>query len=96
MKAEIIGEAVAAMTARLAEPRTIDTIKTLLSGLTKNKQTIDFDQEFAQEYGTLSELVWFALEVNFSSFLSGNPFIEGLAGRVKRSGLGTSIGGSGG
>lgn len=45
------------------------TIEELLSLTTKNKFAIDFDNEFAGDYGTLLTLLWEVISFNFADFL---------------------------
>jgi len=46
------------------------TIEELLSETTVNKYTIDVDNYFAGNYGTLFQLLWEIVEFNFSSVFS--------------------------
>ena len=45
------------------------TIMEMLSLTTKNKFAIDFDTEFAGNYGTLLQLLWEIVSFNFADFL---------------------------
>lgn len=46
-----------------------NTVFELLSLTTKNKFNIDFDNEFAGNYGTLLQLLWEVVTFNFADFL---------------------------
>ena len=100
-KKDVSPEAMAAMTRKILEalgdPRIQDAVQSMLKTVTKDGIRVDFDQEFAGSYGPLVQLIPFALKINFSSFLAGNPdvaaFVHRLEGmtRAKQ----TSTGGSG-
>lgn len=53
-----------------------ETIIELVSETTKNKQMIDFDNEFAGNYMTLFKLIWEIIQFNFSDLLFSQPLEE--------------------
>lgn len=77
------GDALAALAGKLAESGTPGLIQKLVSGVTKNGRDIDFETEFSADYGILTQLVMWLLEVNFSSFLAGNPVLAGLLAKAE-------------
>ena len=85
LDAGMMGEAVAKMTDRLAEPKTVELIKTLLTDLRKNDARIEFDDYFAANYGELAELLFWSLKENFGSFLAGSSLFGSLAKKVQKS-----------
>lgn len=91
----IMGDAVAKMTERLAEPGTIDLVKTLLTDVRRNDKKIDFDDYFASNYSDLPSLIGWSLKENFGSFLAGNALLAALAEKAQTSIRATSTGGSG-
>lgn len=101
--AGFIGDAVAKMTARLAERSTVDLVKLLLRDLRKTEdgkpKKVVFDDEFAANYGQLAELIWFSLRLNFASFfgesLGGSDWVEAFKKKIMESIQEASIGGSG-
>ena len=66
---ELVGRAISALTARLDEPKTIETVKTLCAELRKNSKPISFDLEFSGNYGTLVRIIAWLIKENFESFL---------------------------
>jgi hypothetical protein len=46
-------------------------LRSLLSGIAIDNKGIDFDEEFAGNYGFLIKVVTFALQENFGSFFEG-------------------------
>ena len=50
-----------------------DTVMELLSETYKNKQSINFDTEFAGNYMTLFKLLWEVIQFNFSDLLFMQP-----------------------
>lgn len=101
LDAGMLGEALAKMTQRLAEPSTIQLAQLLLKDLQKGNGKgglgpVDFEMEFAANYGTLIQLLAWSIRINFSSFFDGNPVLGALLGKAKESIRGVSIGGSGG
>lgn len=91
----MLGEAVAKMAQQIAEPGTIDLIKDLLVNVRKNDKPVEFDDEFAANYGILSELLMWSLRENFGSFLAGNSLLGGLAKKAMTSMSAPSTGESG-
>jgi hypothetical protein len=65
----------ATICSKLGDPGTVDLIQKLLGGITKNMRQVNFDLEFAGNYGVLCGLIKWSLEVNFSSFFVGNPVL---------------------
>lgn len=84
LKAEAVGEAIAKMTARIAEPATVQLIETLLPDLRRNDEKIVFDDYFAANYGELTSLLIWSVKENFGSFLAGNPLLAKLAGKAQQ------------
>jgi len=80
---ERMAGALSALAVRLAGDGTVDTIKTLLRSLCKKTgrgfSQVDFDDEFAGNYGVLAEVVGQAIKLNYSSFFSGSAVARGLA-----------------
>lgn len=89
MDAGLMGEAVAKMTQRLADPQTVELIKSLLNGVRRNDKPVEFEDYFAANYGELMQVVAWSIRENFGSFLAGNTFLGGLAGKVQASMQGT-------
>lgn len=79
---ELASNVLGSMGMALAKPGTVPMVKQLLSDLFKNEGGIfipvNYDVEFAANYGVLSQLVMFALKVNFESFFVGNPALRSL------------------
>lgn len=83
-----LGQAVGALTSRLSEPGTIELVKELLADLQKHEPNstmsrVNFDMEFAQNYGVLVELIAFAVELNFSSFLGASAVATRWGARIQ-------------
>jgi len=85
LDAGLMGEAVSKMTQRLAEPQTVELIKTLLTDLRRNDKRIEFEDYFAANYGELAQLIGWSIKENFGSFLAGSTWLGSLAGRVQKS-----------
>jgi hypothetical protein len=79
----VIARATAAVLSRLQHQETIDFLLLLLEGLRKNDREVDFNTEFAANYGTLTRVVGWALKENFGSFLEGK-LANVMNGQVKR------------
>jgi len=73
----VLGAALGAVGMKLAEPGTVAMIKALLQSLQKGTppalQPVQFDLEFAGNYGTLLAILRDALKANFQSFFVGSP-----------------------
>ncbi len=98
--AGLLGDALAKMTQQLADPSTVQLTQLLLKDLQKGNVTggyapIDFELEFAGNYGQLVKLIAWSIKVNFSSFFDGNPVLAALLSKVRESTRGISTGGSG-
>lgn len=96
---DMIFRAVGAISKNVAQPGTIDMIKTLLRGLRKNGAAIpNFDLEFSGRYKLLLiDLVPWALRVNFADFFDGSAGALGMLERLRpeaSSKTRTSTGGS--
>ncbi len=96
----LVGDALAKMTLRLADPSTVQLVQLLLKDLTKANgkggfAPIDFELEFAANYGTLLQLITWSIKINFASFFDGNPVLGALLEKVKQSTRGISTGDSG-
>lgn len=85
LDAGAMGDAVAKMTLQLADPSTLDLVKTLLTDLRKDDRKVEFDDYFAANYGELLELLAWSIRENFGSFLAGSRWLGGLADRVQKS-----------
>lgn len=70
--------ALRAITSKLDATGEIHT-KTVLEGLTRNKEQIDQDLYFGGNWGEWIALVYWAMEVNFKSFFVANPLASLLA-----------------
>lgn len=81
---DMMTRALGAISAKIAEPSTVDFIKSLLKGLVKdNKPLGDFDLEFAGNYRLLLlELLPWALKVNFGDFFEGAVGVPALLGKL--------------
>jgi hypothetical protein len=77
------------MMKKIGDPKFIPTVKQLLYGgghLARAGRPIaksDFDDVFSANYGVLAQVVVFAFEANFASFLEGSPDLRALFGLVK-------------
>lgn len=78
---EVLSKAVSALTCKL-DARTINTMKTLLSGLKKDGSPVMFDLEFSGNFEAFPELIKFALTHNYKSFF-GSALFAGLAERAR-------------
>lgn len=74
-----LGPMIAALTERLADDDTVDTVRLLLSDLHKDRHRVDFDGEFSGNYGVLIDLIGWAVRENFGSFLRDSPRLAALA-----------------
>lgn len=84
LSGDIIAKALAAIARNVADPKTIDLVKLLLSGLRKDGKPVNFDLEFSGNYRLLLlELLPWSLKVNFADFLDGESGLPSLLGRVR-------------
>jgi|SRR5579885_3532515 len=86
---QMLGGAIEALTTKIADDRTIDVITGLLKGLRKRNEKgafieVNFDLEFAGNYGVLAEIVAKAVEINYSSFFAASPVVRFLAAAGQR------------
>lgn len=89
---DIAGQEVAAVALRMAASvisqigkqrvAVVPLIKTLMNNLRRDGKQIKFELDFAGDYGTLTQLVAWLIEVNFSSFFSENPLFEKVRGML--------------
>lgn len=96
----VLGDAVSKMTLQLADPSTLQLVHTLLKDLQKGNgkggyEPIEFETEFASNYGALTELLVWSIKINFASFFEGNPVLGALVSKAKESIRGISTGESG-
>lgn len=91
----VIGDALAKMSARMAEPETVALAQLLLKDIRKQDKQIDFDIEFAGNYGVMTQLLAWSIKINFTSFFDGNPVLGALLSKAKQSIRGVSTGESG-
>lgn len=61
---------IAGVFAEITEDQYVELIKEILSNVTKNNMNIDFDKEFALNYGNLFKLVKEVLEFNYNDLFS--------------------------
>lgn len=81
LKSEAIGAAVGTLVDRMADPSTLQIVKTLLEDAQVEKMPgtfvpIEFELHWAANYGELVELLAFAIEVNFASFLGASAALK--------------------
>lgn len=81
--AENAGDMAGKLLAAIGKPEAAKLMRELVSGLRKDSRSVDFDLEFAANYGVLLRLVTWSLELNFGSFLGENGALAGLLSRVK-------------
>ena len=75
-----LAKVVKSITSKIAEPRTIDMVKLLLTDLRKDGEAVVFDIEFSAGFDVLFGLVAWSLENNFKGFLESDLF-EDLIGQ---------------
>lgn len=61
---------IAGVFAEITEDQYVELIKEILSNVTKNNMNVDFDKEFALNYGNLFKLVKEVLEFNYNDLFS--------------------------
>lgn len=61
---------IAGVFAEITEDQYVELLKEILSNVTKNNMSIDFDKEFALNYGNLFKLVKEVLEFNYNDLFS--------------------------
>ena len=95
LKADALGEAASKMAEQLDDPKTVESVKLLLTGLRKGDQPIEFDLEFSGNYGVLVKLIAWCLKENFGSFFADSAGLAALKDKVVQSVQASSTGGSG-
>ncbi|MBI4815178.1 MAG: hypothetical protein HY791_02895 [Deltaproteobacteria bacterium] len=81
-----MGRIVGSITRSLSDPKTVGMVKVLIGEALRDDKKYIFDDVFAENYGELTQLVAFAIGVNFRSFFDGNPVLAGVVGRAKKLG----------
>ena len=66
----VLGEAINVLIGQMDKVDVVSLIKELVSNVSKGTMAINFDQEFAQRYGVLFDLIKEVLKVNFSDVFS--------------------------
>lgn len=91
MSPDLASNVLGSLCREIAKPGCVKMVKELLGGLTKELPAgsgafmpVNFDVEFVANYGVLSALIKFGLEINFESFFVGNPVLQSLAALVVR------------
>lgn len=80
---DMIAKAFSAISESIDDPRTVDLVTTLLSGLRKNGRAVNFDVDFAGAYAVLLfELVPWALKGNFADFFDGASGLPAFVGKI--------------
>lgn len=78
------GALLGGLASRIAEPGTVPLIKKLLASLHKNASPVKFDDEFAENYGPLIDLVEWALTINYESTLKKSRVVGTLIELFKK------------
>ena len=68
------------LTQRAADSDLLALIQTMLQGLLKNDSPVQFDNEFAANYGLLFKLFLYSAKENFGSFLTGLSTLGDIGG----------------
>lgn len=67
-----IAKAVALLTDNIDKDDVVQLVKALTFGVKKNNKEVNFDIEFAANYGTLFKVVTFIVKENYGSFFPSN------------------------
>jgi len=84
VQSEAFSTALGIFTSKLSDPRSLDLVKGLTSDLRKDGKPVNFDMEFAANYGLLLRIFVRLAKENFQSFLDENGTSAGqeLVGMV--------------
>ena len=66
-----LSEALTALLGKMEEKEVVTLIKRMCANVRRDGKAINFETEFAANYGTLVRVLWMVIRLNYSSFLSG-------------------------